>query len=266
MTITALIISSLIVLVIAIPFSMAGQGGGSTYVPILAIAGMQLREASATSLFIIMIASISATLIFGRKKMVDWKMLLWLSPPAILGSFAGGFVSRWVGISALTVIFASVLALAAFFMLRPAADGKKPGFVPQWFVWSRTDKNFTYEVSMGVLLPSVVIVGFVAGMIGVGGGLFLLPLLVLLFGYPMRNAIGISTAYVGITALPGFIGHMAAGDPFNIWIAIPLAAAAFLGARLGPVLSLRMKIPVLRIVLSVVLVVLAGWMVIKIFI
>jgi uncharacterized membrane protein YfcA len=264
MTITALIISSLVILAIAIPFSMAGQGGGSTYVPILAIAGMPLREASTTSLFIITIASISATLVFGRKKMVDWKMLLWLSPQAVLGSFAGGFVSRWVSIPVLTIIFACVLAIAAFFMLRPAIDGKRPEFVPRWFIWNRTDKDFAYEVPMGVLLPSVVIMGFIAGMIGIGGGLFLLPLLVLLLGYPMRYAIGISTTYVGITALPSFIGHLAGGDPFNIWIAIPLAVAAFLGARLGPVLSLRLKIPVLRIVLAIVLVALAVWMMIKI--
>ena len=119
---------------------------------------------------------------------------------------------------------------------------------------------------MGVLIPAIALVGFIAGLIGVGGGLFLLPLLILLFGCPTRIAIGISSTYVGITALPGFLGHLLGGDPFNVWIALPLSAAAFVGASLGPLISLRIGVPKLRIILAVVLVALAAWMIIKLFI
>ena len=119
---------------------------------------------------------------------------------------------------------------------------------------------------MGILVPSAVLVGFVAGMIGVGGGLFLLPLLVLLFGCPTRIAIGISSTYVGITALPGFLGHLLGGNLFNVWVALPLAAAAFIGASLGPFISLRINVSKLRFLLAIVLIALAAWMLINMFI
>lgn len=253
-------------MVLAVPFSMVGQGGGSTYVPVLLIVGMGMHQASTTSLFMIMLASISATLVFGRKRTVDWKLLFSIAPLAIMGSFAGGYIAQWVSSSVLKIIFAVVLGVAAFFMLRPATEGRSPKFMPQLMLWDRTCGEYQYKISMGIMIPAIALAGLLAGMIGVGGGLFVLPMLVLLFGCPTRIAIGISTTYVGITALPGFLGHLLGGDPFNIWIALPLAAAAFAGARIGPLISLRTSVAKLRVILAIVLIALAVWMVIKLFV
>jgi uncharacterized membrane protein YfcA len=266
MSLIATIIACIVVLILAIPFSMVGQGGGSTYVPVLLAAGMEFYAASTTSLFMIMVASLAATLVFGRKKTVDWKLLLSIVPLAVLGSFAGGYVAQFVSVVVLKIIFAVVLIIAAFFMLRPTTEGKSPSFMPQWACWDRCCGEYQYRISMGLLIPATGVAGFIAGMIGVGGGLFLLPLLVLLFGCPTRIAIGVSSTYVGITALPGFIGHLVGGSTFNIWVALPLAAAAFAGASLGPMLSLKTSIGKLRVVLAIVLIALAVWMVVNIFV
>ena len=266
MSVIATIIACFVVLILAVPFSMVGQGGGSTYVPVLLVAGMSFYAASTTSLFMIMLASLAATLVFGRKKTVDWKLLLSIVPLAILGSFAGGYVAQFVSVLVLKIIFAAVLIIAAFFMLRPATEGKSPSFIPQWSCWDRCCGEYRYRISMGLLIPATAVAGFIAGMIGVGGGLFVLPLLVLLFGCPTRIAIGVSSTYVGIAALPGFIGHLVGGSNFNIWAALPLAAAAFAGASLGPMLSLKISINKLRIVLAIVLIALAVWMVVNIFV
>jgi uncharacterized protein len=266
MSIIAIIIACIVVLILAVPFSMVGQGGGSTYVPVLLVAGMEFYAASTTSLFMIVVASLAATLVFGRKKAVDWKLLFSILPLAMLGSFAGGYIAQFVSVLILKIIFAVVLIIAAVFMLRPYKEGRSPGFMPQWMCWERSSGEYKYLVSIGLLIPATGVAGFVAGMIGVGGGLFVLPLLILLFGCPTRVAIGISSTYVGVAALPGFIGHLAGGSTFNIWIALPLAAAAFTGATIGPRLSLKTSIPRLRQVLAVVLIALAIWMVINIFV
>jgi len=267
MSIIATVIACVVVAALAVPFSMVGQGGGSTYVPVLLVAGMEFHAASTTSLFMIMAASISATLVFGRKKTVDWKLLFSIVPLAILGSFAGGYVAHWVSVLVLKVIFALVLTIAAFFMLRPAAtEGQSPSFMPKWGCWDRSCGGQQYRISMGLLIPATALAGFIAGMIGVGGGLFVLPLLILLFGCPTRIAIGVSSTYVGIAALPGFVGHLVGGAPFDIWVALPLAAAAFIGAWLGPMLSLKTSITKLRGVLAIVLIALAIWMVVNIFV
>jgi uncharacterized membrane protein YfcA len=266
MSVIATIIACIVVMALAIPFSMVGQGGGSTYVPVLLALGMEFHAASTTSLFMIMLASLAATLIFGRKKTVDWKLLFSIVPLAVLGSFAGGYVAQFVSVLVLKVIFSVVLITAAFFMLRPATEGQSPSFVPQWMCWDRGCGEYRYRISIGLLIPATGVVGFVAGMIGVGGGLFVLPLLILFFGCPTRIAIGVSSTYVGITALPGFIGHLAGGSTFNIWVALPLAAAAFAGASLGPMLSLKTKISKLRVILAIILIALAVWMVVNIFV
>jgi len=266
MSIIATAIASIVVMALAVPFSMVGQGGGSTYVPVLLVAGMDFHEASTTSLFMIMLASLAATLVFGRKKTVDWKLLLSIVPLAILGSFAGGYVAQFVSALILKIIFSIVLIVAAFFMLRPAAEGKIPGFMPQWLCWDRCCGEYKYRISMGLLIPATAVAGFIAGMIGVGGGLFVLPLLILLFGCPTRIAIGVSSTYVGIAALPGFIGHLVGGSVFNIWVALPLAAAAFVGATIGPMMSLKVSVARLRFVLAIVLIALAIWMVVNVFV
>jgi uncharacterized protein len=265
-SILTIIIACIVVLILAIPFSMVGQGGGSTYVPVLLVAGMSFYTASTTSLFMIMLASLAATLAFGRKKVVDWKLLLAIIPLAILGSFAGGYTAQFVSVLVLKIIFAAVLIIAAVFMLRPVKEGESPSFMPKWWRWDRACGEYRYRISLGLLIPATGVAGFIAGMIGVGGGLFLLPLLILLFGCPTRVAIGVSSTYVGIAALPGFIGHVVGGSAFNIWIALPLAVAAFAGATLGPRLSLKTSIPRLRQILAVVLIALAIWMVINIFV
>ena len=264
MSLISTVVAGLAVFVLAILFSMVGQGGGATYVPVLLLAGQGFYEASTTSLFMIMLASLAATLVFGRKKTVDWPLLLAIVPLAVLGSFAGGYVAQFISVPVLKVIFAAVLVIAAFFMLRPAAEGQSPGFVPQWKCWNRQCGAYRYRIAMGLLMPAIAVAGFIAGMIGVGGGLFVLPLLVLLFGCPTRIAIGLSSTYVGIAALPGFIGHLAGGSAFNLLTALPLAAAAFAGASLGPLLSLKTEIRKLRLILAIILVALAIWMVVNI--
>lgn len=266
MSVITIVIACIVVLILAVPFSMVGQGGGSTYVPVLLIAGMSFYAASTTSLFMIMLASLGATLVFGRKKTVDWKLLFSIIPLAIVGAFAGGYVAQFVSILTLKIIFAAVLIIAAFFMLRPFKEGQSPSFMPQWMCWDRNCGEHRYRISVGLLIPATGVAGFIAGMIGVGGGLFLLPLLILLFGCPTRIAIGVSSTYVGIAALPGFIGHLVGGSAFNIWVALPLAAAAFAGASLGPTLSLKTSIPRLRVILAIVLIALAVWMVVNIFV
>lgn len=266
MSIVEVIIACVLAGGLAVPFSMVGQGGGATYVPILLAVGMEMHEASTTSLFMIMLASISATIVFGRKKTIDWRLLLALAVPSLASSFAGGFVAQWVSVPALKIIFAVVLMIAALFMARPVTgEGTVPAFMPRMWPWERACGDFRYRTDLSVI-PAVALAGFVAGMIGVGGGLFVLPLLVLLFGVPMRIAIGISSTYVGMAALPGFVGHLAGGDPFDVWTALPLATAAFVGARIGPGLSLKTNTETLRWILAIILVGLAVWMIAKIFI
>jgi uncharacterized membrane protein YfcA len=87
-------------------------------------------------------------------------------------------------------------------------------------------------------IPVTLATGFVAGMVGISGGSFKIPLMVLVCGIPMRIAVGTSSVMVAATALMGFLGHSAGGD-LQIGIAIPIAMVALLGGVLGGKFSLR---------------------------
>jgi uncharacterized membrane protein YfcA len=261
-----ILLLSVILMAFAAPFAMIGMGGGTAYVPIMEIGGINVHEASTISLFMILFSTVSAAIVFHQKKAIDWKFLLYIIPPVVIGSFLGGYASHFVDSSAISIVFAVYLCFAAFLIYKNdySKEGQIHERVPKWLVVHRVHGEHQYSVSLGVLIPMVIGMGFLAGMLGVGGGLFLLPVLILLFRVPMRITIGVSTIYAGISALVGLAGHIASGDLLNIWIAIPLAIAVFIGARIGSQLSHRISLPKLKIAIAIILIALAGVMLFKV--
>jgi hypothetical protein len=178
-------------------------------------------------------------LVFSKNKAVDWKLALVIDPPTDLAAFIGGYYAHAFPETILKVIFAFLLVLAAYFMMRPVKE--KPEYSGSRFgFWRREYKGNTYVVNLWVVLPITAATGFVAGMVGISGGSFKIPLMVLACGVPMHIAVGTSSAMVAATALMGFLGHMAGGD-FNPASTLMLAGTAALGGVLGGLFSLRTK-------------------------
>jgi uncharacterized membrane protein YfcA len=98
--------------------------------------------------------------------------------------------------------------------------------------WHRRFGDQEYVVNLWLAIPVTAAVGLAAGAVGIAGGSFKVPLMVLLCGVPMRVAVGTSSAMTGITALMGFAGHAAHGHFDGHW-AVPVACAAVLGGLIG---------------------------------
>jgi len=256
-----IVIAVAAVLAVSFVFSMVGQGGGVLYVPVLIALGMGVHDAATTSLFVIVATSASAALIFRKRRTVDWKLALAIEPLTIVLAFIGGLLANRIDAAALKIIFAAVLLLAAFFMSRPVAE-HDPASPRGWGHWRRRLGDRTYTVRLPGLMPVTGAAGFVAGMIGVAGGIFKLPAMVLVGRVPMRIAIGTSALMVGFTALAGLSGHLIGGS-FPAATAVPLAAAAFVGGRAGSTLSGRLKVPHLRVFFTVILFLTAAWMLVS---
>lgn len=259
MSIVSLVIAIAAILAVSITFSMVGQGGGVLYVPILLALGTDFHEAATTSLFAIMATSGSAAIMYRRRRFVDWKLALAIEPPTFGMAFAGGLVAQYVGVPALKALFAAVLIVASFFMFRPARESDlKP--VRGWGHWRRNMADSDYSVRLPALMPVTSAAGFVAGTVGLSGGILKLPAMVLLGGVPMRIAIGTSSLMVAATALAGFLGHIPGGY-FQPWVAMPLAASAFAGGRIGSALSVNIQADVLRRLFAVLLLIASAWMI-----
>ena len=232
-----IIFISLVILLLAIFMAMVGRGGGNFYVPVLIAAGAPMNVAATSAQLILMTTALVATFVFHTYKAVDWKLALVIDPPTDIMAFVGGYFAHYFVGYHLKILFAILLAIAAFFMLKPVKErinnGKK-----QFGYWNRSFGGTNYRVNLWMTIPITALVGFFAGMIGISGGSFKIPLMVLACGVPVRIAIGTSSAMVAVTALMGFAGHSIAGDFNPVW-AISLACVAALGGLVGGKISVK---------------------------
>jgi len=236
---TLLIILFLCMFGIATGFSMLGQGGGSLYTPLQVFFGINFHEAATTSLFLIIVTSLSATLVFRKAHKVDWPLAFVLEGVTAAGGLVGGLGSGQFSGTFLSVVLALVIAFAAFFMVKefhhenPCLPIKW-----EWASWHRRFNDQTYCVNLVIALPVSFIAGAVSGLVGVGGGILKVPLMVLLLGIPMDIAVGSSGFMVGLTAVGGFAGHVALGH-WDWRTSIVLGIAVFIGGQIGARRSIK---------------------------
>jgi uncharacterized protein len=250
-------------LVLAIIFAMLGQGGGALYTPIQVLTGIPFHEAATTSLFLIMVVSVSSTIVFRKNKRVDVPLVIVFEAVTATGAFVGGFSSVNFTGSQLSIGFAAFIVFAAIFMILPIntdQSGKKlkTGFP----YWQRQLGEEHYAVNLAIALPASFAAGLASGILGVGGGLVKVPLMVLLLGIPMDIAVGSSALMIGITATTGFAGHAMTGH-WNPKLALSLAVAVFIGAQIGARFSLKVNKKTLKKGFGYFLVAIAAIMVLK---
>jgi len=232
-------IAVLSILIISLLMSMTGRGGGNFYVPVLVACGLPMLEAATSAQCILLCTALAAALVFQKNRMIDWKLAMVIDPPTDVMAFLGGYYAHVLPVGVLKIVFAGLLVLSGFFMLRPARNIRHSG-KKRLGLWRRKFGEQEYEVNLWLALPITAGAGLASGMVGISGGSFKVPLMVLGCGVPMRVAVGTSSAMVAATAFMGLVGHSMAGD-FNAFWAIPMSITAIIGGLLGGVFSLAAK-------------------------
>lgn len=234
---TNLILLEAAFFLIALLYSTTGHGGGSGYIAIMALLGLAPHEIKPLALEMNIIVSSVATFQFYRAG--HFKQALFL--PFILGSLPlamlGGYLqlpTHWFNLlMGLALIFAA-LRIA---IKRPAG---LPALAP----------NFGMAILAGAAI------GLLSGLIGVGGGIFLTPLLLLLGWANPRQAAAVSAPFIllnSLSGLAGFSAHTAQVLPSGIiWFALSVLLGGLLGSHLGS-RSLPMK-AVARVLSAVLLI------------
>jgi len=237
---TNLIVVSVLIFIVAILMTMVGKGGGNFYVVILAMANIPMHQAAATGQFILFAASVAAMVIFQKNKTVSWALAFLIGVFTALPALGGGYFSHLFSGFSLKLIFAAMLFIAGAVMLIPvseknnAENKKRFGFMTFNFNGKR------HRVNLWIAIPVAVLTGFGSGMVGVSGGSFLVPLMVLACGVSMHIAVGTASTLIAVTALMGFTGHAVQGD-FNPSWAIPLAFITIMGGVIGGKFALKTK-------------------------
>jgi len=255
-------ILAIIILLIAVSMAMVGKGGGNFYILAMITAGISMHHAATTSQLIMMTTAGISMIIFNKNRRVDWKLALIIDPATDIMAFVGGYLAGGFEGYILKLMFAFSLIVVTAFMFVPVKnkninDSDRLGF------WKRKFGNHNYVVNLWLTIPVAAIVGFFAGAIGISGGSFKIPLMVLAGGVPIEVAVGTSSAMVAVTALMGFIGHGLQGD-INLALAIPLVITAVAGGLIGSKCAIKSKPANLKIIFSIINIAAAIFMIINI--
>lgn len=208
---------------IAVLYSSVGFGGGSSYLAVLALTSLAFTQIRATALLCNIAVVTSGTFIYARNGFYNLKKVLPLVAFSIPMAFIGGYLK--ISQTFFFVLLGLTLLIAAVFM-----------WISKYIVEKSKDKpskkSLVKDASFGG------IIGFISGMVGIGGGIFLAPLLHLTNWDTPKKIAATASFFILVNSISGLIGQSLNAD-FSIEpnITIILLATVFIGGQIGSRLS-----------------------------
>jgi uncharacterized membrane protein YfcA len=220
---------------------LLGIGGGVVLVPLLTkFRHLTQKQAHGTSLAILVFTAIAGALTYGAAQSIDWALAAWLALGATVAAPLGARLAGRMSSANLRRAFGAVLALVGIrlFMthLPSGAWLSQPGTA-----------GVLLEVATGF------VVGGLSGLLGVGGGTILVPILTLLFGVEQHQAQGVSLFMIIPTAIAGAWTHWRLGH-VETRLVPPIAAASVVAAVAAAALAHLVPGHLLRLAFGALLV------------
>jgi len=245
---------------VSIIANASGVEGGMIFVPVLFLGfGLSMQDAAGTSLTTMVFGLGSGSLAYAFQKRIDYKIGLLLGGMTIPGAILGSWVTQFVSSRVLGILFGFVLIPLAITMIieneTPPRKGKKNG-ENAWRrrLVDRDGKAFTYSVKSPLLGMSVYfLIGFISGLLGIGGGGLRIPILILLLGVPVHVAIATSIFTMVISSVAGATTHLDLGH-VRIEYVMWLVPAVICGAQIGARLAKKTEADILRKIFAFVLI------------
>jgi len=259
-----LLLLPLLGFLVAIVASMTGVGGGIFFVPLLTLAyEFAPSNAVGTSLTVIVFTALSASAGYARQKRIFYKTGLLLAVMTIPGSVVGAFSTSVLPGDVLGLVLGFFLVAVVIRMV--SAKGvwhrKNPQLgVSKIVVYERdlflNKKRLVIGVGLGFFG------GLVSGLLGVGGGIFLVPLMALFLGISIHAAVATSMFTMIFTSLSGVAQHWSLGN-VNLEYALLLAVGALVGAQIGAWICKRTSGETLSLLFAVLILVVSVQMIVK---
>ncbi len=229
----------ILLFIVAFLYASVGHGGASGYLALMAIYGFAPDVMKPTALLLNLFVSLTAFIQFYRGKHFRWKIFLPLALASIPMAFAGGMINLESAIyKKILGVLLVITVLRFFFVTRKEEE---PTGKP----------DLTWSVILGAGI------GFLSGLIGIGGGIILSPILLLLRWTNQKQTAAISAMFIFVNSLSGLLGQVTKGIRLStdMWLLVIIAfAGGLLGAWFG---SLKFRQEVLRYTLASVLAVAA---------
>lgn len=234
----------LIFLIIAFVYSSVGFGGGSSYLAVLAIYSLPYQEIRLTALICNVIVVVGGVIIYLRNKQVDWRKILPLTlisvPMAYLGAIIKLSQETFFLILGFTLILASLLL---------------------WIQTDKKDKDYRTENYKPSLVQNSLLgggIGFLSGLVGIGGGIFLSPLLNLIKWDTAKKIAATSSVFILVNSISGIAGQFSKlSVEMNFSRIGILCLSVFIGGQIGSRMSIKWN-PLIVKRMTAVLVFIAG--------
>lgn len=223
-----------LIAIAAVLYSSVGHGGASGYLAAMALFGLDPAIMKPAALTMNIFVTVLVLVRLWPAGYFNWRLFL----PLVIASMPLAFMGGAFLITA--TAYKYVLGVCLLFAC--------------WrLLWRTRDDGPTHTPSAWITLPVGGLLGFVSGMTGVGGGIFLSPLVLFFHWTNMRGSAAIAAAFILLNSVAGLAGHSTVSDTWPSGISF-LVIVAVLGALVGSELGARRIAPVaLRKVLGVVL-------------
>ncbi len=202
----------------AVLYTSVGHGGASAYIAIMSLFGMPAASIKPTALSLNIVASSYTSFQFVRAKLYDLRLVI----PLLIGAIPAAFVGGWINLpnAVYKPIVGIILLYSAYRFLTVRPHVERP---PK-----------PYNKLLAVLVG--VIIGFLSGLTGTGGGIFLSPLILFARWTTVKGASGTAAIFIFFNSVFGLLGNISSVN--NLPAALPLyvgfvLAGAFIGSRFG---------------------------------
>jgi len=217
---------------VGVALGLLGGGGSILTVPLLAyVAGMDAKQAIATSLLVVGVTSAIGAISHARAGRVQWRTGLIFGAAGMAGAYGGGLLAQFIPGTFLLIGFAVMMIATAIAMLR----GRKAVDVTAG----------AHRIPIVKIIAEGLVVGLVTGLVGAGGGFLVVPALALLGGLPMPIAVGTSLVVIAMKSFAGLGGYLSSVQ-IDWGVALGVTAAAVIGALVGARLTAMVNPDALR--------------------
>ena len=224
---------------VAFLYSSVGHGGASGYLALMALFSISPDVMKPTALLLNLFVSLTSFIQFYRGKHFNWKIFLPFAIASVPMAFVGGLIKVDAD------VYKKILGLL---LLVPITR-----FL--FFANIRVDQIKKSNIALSLLIGAAI--GFLSGLIGIGGGIILSPILLLLKWTDMKQTAAISALFIFVNSLSGLAGQLTKGISFSpdmyAYVAVAFAGGLF-GAYYG---SIRFRQVILKYLLAAVLMVAA---------
>lgn len=200
--------------IVAFFYASVGHGGASGYLALMAIWAFPVSVMKPTALALNLFVAAVSFVAYARKGHFNWKLFTAFAIASIPMAFVGGMIeidaSIYKKTLAVLLVFAILKTLGVF-----GKENEKIKFVPFW---------------QGFLVGAAI--GFFSGLIGIGGGIILSPVILIMGWGKMKEAAAVSAAFIWVNSAAGLTGHLSRGVTIEPQAFI-LVGVALIGGLLG---------------------------------